>query len=137
MYRGLWFQSPAHHLASAIETSSCCSQNTDRNKRQRQFWSYYLKRIGTELREHRGVGSIVAKIRGRPLPADGGGTRDGDDMEMLPLLPFEHLCGRSHPNKARQPTADYQASGDKRCETMSKQQEPLAMQGRLGKDLTP
>lgn len=35
MYRGLWFQSPAHHLASVIETSSCCSQNTDRNKRQK------------------------------------------------------------------------------------------------------
>lgn len=91
------------------------------------------------------MGSIVAKIRGRPVPADSGGTRDGDDMEMLPLLPFEHLCGRSHPNEARQPTADYQASTikprlssrDKRCETMSKQQEPLAMQGRLGKDLTP
>lgn len=29
------------------------------------------------------------------------------------------------------------SSRDKRCETMSKQQEPLAMQGRLGKDLTP
>lgn len=36
MYRGLLFQSPAHHLASAIETSSCCSQNTDRNKRPKK-----------------------------------------------------------------------------------------------------
>lgn len=65
-------------------------------------------------------------------------TVEGLEMEMTwRCYHSSYLRGRSHPNEARQPTVDYQASGDKRCETMSKQQEPLAMQGRLGQDLTP